>query len=101
VSLAVSPGVIDPAPGIPQKQTVTASSLGPLLSFGYRWSRRVRGYIEVRKCWFVLHRLRLLRRVVRLGGKKSRTPIPNGLASFSNIVTVGLIRSFSIRTMVT
>src|SRR3989442_213303 len=35
------------------------------------------------------------------GGKKSRTSTSNGFASFSSIATVGLIRPFSTRTMVT
>ena len=34
-------------------------------------------------------------------GKKSRTSTSNGFASFSSIATVGLIRPFSTRTIVT
>jgi len=35
------------------------------------------------------------------GGKNSRTLMPNALASFSSIATVGLMWSFSIRLTVT
>ena len=38
---------------------------------------------------------------LRVGGKKSRTSISRALASFSSIVTVGLMRPFSIRLTVT